>query len=142
MENNIVPTVGALIIKNGTVLLVKHGKTAGHLDGKYGLPAGRIEEGEDAKEAVCRELKEETGLVADQDSLILLPGVWFADIERKIGTEQFSLKVFLVDKAEGRLSGSVETVPEWINIKDLKKYDLLPNVSDIITKGLKIAGVK
>ncbi|HOX29959.1 MAG TPA: NUDIX hydrolase [Candidatus Paceibacterota bacterium] len=142
MENNVVSTAGALVIKNGTVLLVKHGKSAGHLDGKYGLPAGRIEKGEDIKEAVYRELKEETGLAADPDSLILLPGVWFADIERKSGTEQFSLKVFLVDKVEGWLSGSAETVPEWINIEDLKKYDLLPNVSDIITEGLKTAGAK
>jgi ADP-ribose pyrophosphatase YjhB (NUDIX family) len=95
MGNNIVPTVGALVINNGKVLLVRHGKTSGHLDGKYGLPAGRIQEGEEIKEAVRRELKEETGLVADPDSLILLPGAWFADIERKNGTKCFSLKVFL-----------------------------------------------
>lgn len=138
MGNNIVPTVGALIINDGKVLLVRHGKTSGHLDGKYGLPAGRIREGEEIKEAARRELKEETGLVADPDSLILLPGVWLADIERKNGTKRFSLKVFLAERFQGELKGSAETAPEWIKIEDLEKRDLLPNVSDVIAEGLKV----
>lgn len=136
MESKTVPTIGVLIIRNGTVLLVSHGKAAGHLDGKYGLPAGRIQESEEIKEAAVRELKEETSLNADPNGLVKLSGEWFADLERKTGTKRFSLKVFLADKFEGQLGGSAETTPEWINIEDLKKYDLLPNVSDIIALGL------
>ncbi len=137
MENNIIPTAGVLIVKNKKVLLVKHGETAGHLNGKYGLPAGRIQDNESAKEAAQRELKEETGLVADSDGLILLPGEWFAAIERKDGAKQFALTVFLADKFKGQIRGNVETMPEWINIDSLDKYDLLPNVENIIKEGLK-----
>ncbi len=137
MENNIIPTAGVLIVKNKKVLLVKHGETAGHLNGKYGLPAGRIQDNESAKEAAQRELKEETGLVADSDGLILLPGEWFAAIERKDGAKQFALTVFLADKFKGQISGNAETMPEWINIDSLDKYDLLPNVENIIKEGLK-----
>ena len=137
MENYIIPTVGILIMKNEKVLLVRHGESAEHLNGKYGLPAGRIQDNESAKEAAQRELKEETGLVADSDGLILLPGEWFAAIERKDGAKQFALTVFLADKFKGQIRGNVETMPEWINIDSLDKYDLLPNVENIIKEGLK-----
>jgi 8-oxo-dGTP pyrophosphatase MutT (NUDIX family) len=135
--NEAIPTVGIIIIRNGMVLLVKHGEAAGHLDGKYGLPAGRIEADESLKEAARRELKEETGLEVDLNDLILLSGVWFADVERKDGIKQFSLQVFFADKFCGQLGGSVETVPVWINIDSLDEYDLLPNVYDIVAKGVK-----
>jgi ADP-ribose pyrophosphatase YjhB (NUDIX family) len=138
MENNIIPTVGVLVMKNGMVLLVRHGEASEHSNGKYGLPAGRMQNNESAGETACRELKEETGLDADLDSLVRLPGEWFAAIKRKDGTKKFSLAVFLADKFDGQLSGSIETAPEWINIKDLKRYDLLPNVFDIISEGLKL----
>jgi 8-oxo-dGTP diphosphatase len=138
MENNIIPTAGVLVVKNKKVLLVRHGEAAEHLNGKYGLPAGRIKPNENIKEAAGRELKEETGLNADPNDLVKLSGEWFADLERKTGTKRFSLKVFLTDRFEGRLGGSAETTPEWINIEDLKKCDLLPNVSDIIAEGLKV----
>ncbi len=137
MENYIIPTVGILIMKNEKVLLVRHGESAEHLNGKYGLPAGRIQDNESAKEAAQRELKEETGLVADFDGLILLPGEWLAAIERKDGAKQFALTVFLADKFKGQISGNAETMPEWINIDSLDKYDLLPNVENIIKEGLK-----
>jgi 8-oxo-dGTP diphosphatase len=142
MENKIIPTVGVLIIKDGKVLLVRHGEASEHLNSKYGLSAGRIQPNENIKEAAQRELKEETGLDADLDSLVQLPGEWFAAIERKDGTKQFSLVVFLTDKFDGQLNGSTETTPEWINIKDLKRYDLLPNVSDIISEGLKFLRIR
>jgi mutator protein MutT len=137
MENNIIPTAGVLIVKNEKVLLVKHGETAEHLNGKYGLPAGRIQPNENIKEAACRELREETGLDADPDGLIRLPGEWFAAIERKNGAKQFALTVFLADKFKGQISGNAETTPEWINTDSLDEYDLLPNVENIIKEGLK-----
>lgn len=137
MENKIIPTVGVLIIKDGKVLLVRHGEAAGHLNGRYGLPAGRIQDNESEKEAVKRELKEETGLDAASNDLILLPDKWFASIERKGGTKKFSLVVSLAEKFEGYLIGGAETAPEWIDIKEIGDYDLLPNAKEVIEKGLE-----
>ncbi len=138
MENNIIPTVGVLIIKNKKVLLVKHGEASRHLNGKYGLPAGRTQNNESVKETARRELKEETGLDADLDNLILLPEEWQATVERKDGIKKrFSLSVFLADKFEGEINGSAETTPEWVNLEEMESCDLLPNTKEIIKKGLK-----
>jgi len=62
MNENIIPSVGVLIIEDNKVLLVKHGNKAGHINDIYGLPAGRFEKGEGDEDCTLRELKEEGGL--------------------------------------------------------------------------------
>ena len=138
MDNNIIPTVALLVFKDEQVLLVRHGAAAEHLTGEYGFPAGRVNKGESEKEAARRELKEETGLDTDLGNLILLPKEWQAEIEMKDGAGRFSMKVFMSDRFFGQLSGGSEAVPEWVNIGDLKKYTLLPNVENAIKEGLMV----
>ena len=58
---NPAPSVAAVLIQEGRVLLVKRGIEPGF--GLWGLPGGFIEAGETPEEAVAREVLEETGLV-------------------------------------------------------------------------------
>ena len=51
---------GVVIAEDGKWLVVK--KTYGGLKGKWSLPAGFVQPGETADEAVVREVKEETGI--------------------------------------------------------------------------------
>lgn len=53
--------VSAAIIADGRVLLVQEGKPGFH--GQWGLPGGRVEEGEPLVAAITREVLEETGYV-------------------------------------------------------------------------------
>ena len=53
--------VGALIFKRKSVLLVERGKAP--LKGYWSLPGGLVETGERLKDAIRREVLEETGLV-------------------------------------------------------------------------------
>lgn len=63
-----IPGVGALIIKDGFVLLVKRGHEPGK--GLWSIPGGLVELGETVRQAVVREVKEETGLDVEVERLL------------------------------------------------------------------------
>ncbi|HVM77021.1 MAG TPA: hypothetical protein VMU07_02620, partial [Candidatus Paceibacterota bacterium] len=50
--------------------------------------------------------------------------------------KQYSWKVFRVLRFTGELTPSVETIPEWVNVVDLSKHQLLPNVSNAVAEAL------
>src|SRR5579863_5075109 len=52
--------VGAIILRRGRILMAQRGKEP--LKGWWSLPGGALEIGESLKDAVCREVREETGL--------------------------------------------------------------------------------
>lgn len=61
--------VFGLLIKNNEILLIRRFNT-GYKDGFLTLPTGHIEKDELPKEAMLRELKEETGLICNLESII------------------------------------------------------------------------
>ncbi len=136
-----IPTVGITVFNEDRVLLVCHGESAGHITGIYGIPSGRLEEGETDEEAARRELKEEAGLEAEE--IQEFPDNRFiADIPRKDGTiRRYSWRVFRVTKYRGELEGSDETTPEWVTderLQELAENDqLLPNTLVAIERARK-----
>lgn len=134
-----IPTVAVLIIKDNEVLLVKHTEKAGHVTGTYGLPSGRINEKETERKAAVRELFEETGLRTKEDNLIEFPkNFYVADLERKGGNKlKFGWRVFLCRDYKGEIKESEESIPQWIDIKKLDNYNLLPNIKNAAIAGLE-----
>jgi ADP-ribose pyrophosphatase YjhB (NUDIX family) len=57
----------AIVIHNGCVLIVRRSKKEKFLPGNWGVPCGKVDVrgGERAREAVLRELREETGLTGE-----------------------------------------------------------------------------
>lgn len=60
--------VGAVVIHNGKVLLVRRAREP--LIGQWSLPGGAVELGETLKEAVTREVLEETGISVETATMV------------------------------------------------------------------------
>lgn len=133
-----IQTTGIILFYEGKVLLVRHLEGASHVTGAYGLPAGKIEDGESETYAAKRELEEETGLITSEADLVKLPKVYEATIQLKSVERTFIWHVFLCKKWTGKLKSSEETNPEWVPIENIKKYPLLPNVESAVKEGLQM----
>ncbi|MDO8594832.1 MAG: NUDIX domain-containing protein [bacterium] len=138
MPPPVVRVVAVLIVQEDTVLLVRHTNSK-HIEGIYGLPGGRLEEGETEAEGAKRELEEETGLVADLSDLTELPTLWKAEVTFKDGTKRnCSMRVFLCKKYTGELCGTEHEITEWVPLADVKNLMLLSNVESAIREALRL----
>ncbi len=72
-----IASVGAVLLREGKLLLVKRGFPPGQ--GKWSIPGGAVEAGEGILEAAKRELFEETNLSAEPIGLIALSQVVVSD---------------------------------------------------------------
>ena len=114
---------GCLFNDEGKVLLQKRGDS-----GKWGFPGGAIELGETPEETAVRELKEETGLDVEVESLI---GIYTdSDIKYPSGDEAHSICIVYKLKAiGGELTfDNLETIGlNYFAINDNKYWKLLAN---------------
>jgi len=139
VESKRTPTVSAAAFKGSEVLLVKHGEAAHHITGVYGLPGGRLEAGESLLDAAAREFEEETGLIAEKDSMEQIPSTFDATLQRKGGVNlETTWHVFAIRNYSGDLRGTEEAVPEWVEIERMSELDLLPNTETAAREALSI----
>ena len=64
-----VVVAAAIIVEGGRVLLTQR-KRGSHLEGMWEFPGGKVEDGEDPKDALARELREELGVDVDVGDIV------------------------------------------------------------------------
>jgi len=74
--------VGAVIVKEGKVLLVKRGKSPSF--GEWSIPGGAVNVGESLEQALLREIKEETELVINIGKPIYFNKFYSKPITKKL----------------------------------------------------------
>jgi ADP-ribose pyrophosphatase len=114
--------VGAVVIKAGTILLVKRGKAPS--DGKWAIPGGSVELGETLQQAAEREILEETGIRIQAAE----PAYTFDYIERdEQGRIRFHYVIIDLEAEYlgGRLKpGDDADRADWIPFGELESLDL------------------
>lgn len=140
MSKEVIKTAWVVLFQWEEVLLVKHLSQAWHITGVYWLPSWRLEEWETEIVAAIRELKEETWLDVEEEDLLELDKYFVADIKRKSWEiKTYWIRIFVSHTFSWELIPDTwETSPEWVNILNLDKYNLLPNIKEIVLNWKKI----
>jgi 8-oxo-dGTP diphosphatase len=130
--------VGAIIIEEGRVVLVKRGHPP--LEGKWSIPGGVLEVGETLRKAVVREALEETGLAVE-------PGELLGVFERVLPDEQGRMKYHyvLIDFLCRRVAGELEAGDDasevgWFRREELAPLELARETEEVILKGFEKVG--
>ncbi|MCL5090604.1 MAG: NUDIX domain-containing protein [Patescibacteria group bacterium] len=104
--------------------------------GSQGLPAGKVNYGENFVEAAKRELLEETGLTGEP-KLALIAHYYVINKATKESMDDKLLLTFIVENPQGKLKGNKEGKYTWIFRKDVAKEITKPFESlDLVKKEL------
>jgi len=108
----------ALIVQDGKLLVCQRTKHQ-TMPLKWEFPGGKIEEGEQPRDAMRRELEEELGINADVGDEV-------ARIRHTYnGGSQVELRFFLVPKFRGELENRIFRDVRWVERAKLPDYDFL-----------------
>ena len=131
--------VGAVVIKNGKILLVKRAFEPGA--GKWSVPGGLVEVGEKLSEACARETEEETGLKVEVLELINVFDMIDRDSLGKV-RYHYVLVDFLVKLVGGEERLSKETLDiKWVTREEAKKMDVTRTAKRAIDELFGAAGI-
>ena len=127
--------VGAIIFKRDRILLVQRAKDP--LKGWWSLPGGALETGESLKDAIRREVLEETGLeVVPLDVFEVFERIT-SDADGK--TEyHFVLIDYICRVTGGTLqAGDDASVVEWVRRKDLGTLQITEGTLEVIERAFR-----
>jgi len=122
------PGVGAVIIEDGRLLLIRRGR--GAYRDYWAVPGGRQRRGETMREAVIREVREETGLIVDVGDV-----VWVGDIMD--GAQPPAYHYAVVDFAATPTGGHLEAGDDaaevrWVPMEEVRAMRLTPTMNDLL----------
>ena len=114
--------IGAIIVCDGKMLLEKRKNDPGK--GRWSVPGGVVELGENVTQTVIREVKEETGLdVAEPEHIDVVDQIT-RDENGRI-KYHFVIIDYLVDLKGGTLKAASDADElEWVSLDDVEKCDL------------------
>jgi ADP-ribose pyrophosphatase YjhB (NUDIX family) len=114
--------IGAIIVCDGKMLLEKRKNDPGK--GRWSVPGGVVELGENVTQTVIREVKEETGLdVAEPEHIDVVDQIT-RDEDGRI-KYHFVIIDYLVDLKGGTLKAASDADElEWVSLDDVEKCDL------------------
>jgi 8-oxo-dGTP diphosphatase len=125
--------IGAIIIENGRVLLVKRAHPP--IQGQWSIPGGVLEVGELVREAAFREAREETGLIVEPGELLGVYDRILHDREQRV-QYHYVLVDFLCRAVGGELRAASDAAEvRWFTREELPALRLAEDTLEVIGKG-------
>ena len=134
MREKPVVGVGAVIIKDGKILLVKRGNEPNK--GKWAIPGGLVNTGESLEDALKREIMEEVGFEIEVDDVVCVSEEIFRDGN---GVKYHYIVIdFFVDVIGGELrAGSDAVDARWVKLNEIDSLDVVDFVKKLVNKILR-----
>lgn len=130
-----IPGVAGVVIDGNRVLLSIRGKAPSK--GKWGLPGGAVEVGEAVREAVVREILEETGVTVKPVKLITVFDSIHRDEDDRV-RYHYILFEYLCEYVSGEVTPSSDAPDaRWVEFNDLDSIDIMPSTKKFLLKVLK-----
>lgn len=120
-----VAAVGAIIVRDGLMLLVQRGHAPAA--GQWSVPGGRVERGESDAEALAREVAEETGLM-------VRVGPMLGEVSRAgVGDVVYRIRDYLVEIVGGtECAGDDAADLAWVPLDELADRELTEGLLDTL----------
>ncbi|UCD96332.1 MAG: NUDIX hydrolase [Candidatus Bathyarchaeota archaeon] len=127
--------VGAIIITEGRILLVKRGTEPGKC--KWSIPGGLVKLGESVQETATREVKEESNLNVDAYSLIDVVNNLEKDSNGNLLYHFVIIDFFMKLKSGVLAAGSDALMARWVPFDEVEEYNLTSNFRDFFRRNRK-----
>lgn len=127
-----VPAVGAIVIHEGKVLVVRRGQAPAR--GVWAVPGGRVELGESLREATEREVLEETGVEVRAGE-----PVWAFDSVIRDADERIRYHYVIVDYMAAYVAGDPHgrddvTEARWMTPEELARHEVSAPTVELLTR--------
>ena len=124
--------VGAIIVRDERILLVRRANPP--LQGEWSIPGGLVETGETTKEAIIREVREETSLEVEPVKLVEVFERILRDTESRVQYHFVLLDYLcLVISGEAKASSDVSDL-YWATCDELESLAVAPETCAVIRK--------
>jgi 8-oxo-dGTP diphosphatase len=126
-----VVAVGAIVVDKGAILLVKRDRDPAR--GEWSLPGGRVEPGESLREALSREVREETGIDVDVDGLIGVAERVIRDDDGEIRFHYVILDYVCTPRSTDAKAGDDASEARWVPVGEMADLHLTAGLLEFLS---------
>jgi ADP-ribose pyrophosphatase YjhB (NUDIX family) len=129
--------VGAVVLHEGRVLLVKRGRPPGV--GRWSLPGGLVELGENAEEAARREVAEECGIAVRVAGMAGMVERIIRDDAGRVRYHYVLIDYLAYPESDAICAGTDAADVRWVPAEHLHSLDVTEGLSDMIRRAMLLA---